>query len=116
MLEAEDWPGNVRQLQNAIERSIVAAGDKLLIDASDSVILTDEERVQLAQLEHDARSARHSAGFIPKTLEEVDLAKKAIVAAAVREAHGSVAKAAQKLGVPARTLRNWCKRWKITGD
>ncbi len=116
VLEAEDWPGNVRQLQNAIERSIVAAGNRLLLDASDLVILTDQERVQLAQLESDARSAKHAVGFIPKTLEEVDLAKKAIVEAAVREAHGSVAKAAQQLGVPPRTLRNWCKRWKIAGD
>ena len=86
VLEAEDWPGNVRQLQNALERSIVSAGSKLLLDASDLIILTDEEREQLAELEAEARGAKHAVGFIPKTLEEVDLAKKVLVEAARRTA------------------------------
>jgi DNA-binding NtrC family response regulator len=116
VLEAEDWPGNVRQLQNALERSIVSAGGKLLLDASDLIILTDEERKQLAELEQEARGAGAAGGFVPQTLEDLDLAKKAIVERAVRDAHGKVAEAARKLGVPPRTLRNWCKRWKIAGD
>jgi transcriptional regulator with PAS, ATPase and Fis domain len=115
VVEAEEWPGNVRQLQNALERSIVGAGNKLLLDASDLVILTDEERLQLGQLEAEARGAKHSAGFIPQTLDELDLAKKAIVEAALREGRGSAASASRKLGVPERTVQNWCRRWKITG-
>jgi hypothetical protein len=96
-------------------RSIVSAGSKLLLDASDLIILTDEERAQLAELEAEARGAKASAGFVPKTLDELDLAKRTIVEAALRASHGSAAEAAGKLGVPARTLQTWCKRWKVTG-
>ena len=110
-LEAEKWPGNVRQLENCVKRSILLAGTKTLLDASDMVIWTDDERRQLARFESEARE--ESAGFAPKTLEEVDLAKRRLVEQALAKAKGNQADAARRLGLPERTLRNWCKRWKI---
>ncbi|HUB08591.1 MAG TPA: sigma 54-interacting transcriptional regulator, partial [Myxococcales bacterium] len=110
-LEAEKWPGNVRQLENCVKRSIVLAGTKTLLDASDMVIWTDDERRQLARFEAEARET--DAGFVPRTLEEADLAKRRIVEQALAQAKGNQADAARKLGLPERTLRNWCKRWKL---
>src|SRR3954471_727447 len=34
-LSAHDWPGNVRQLENAIEKAVVLSGERLLLDRRD---------------------------------------------------------------------------------
>jgi transcriptional regulator with GAF, ATPase, and Fis domain len=34
-LEAYDWPGNVRQLENAIEKAVVLSGERIVLDGRD---------------------------------------------------------------------------------
>jgi len=113
VLQGHAWPGNVRQLQNALDRSLAESG-RTVLDASDLVIVTEGERRGMAKLEAEAREAAiAAAGDRVETLEEVDLLKRGICERAVREAKGNKSEAARALGINVRTFNDWLKAWGI---
>jgi two-component system response regulator HydG len=86
-----DWPGNVRQLQNLIERLVVTASTPL---------------APLADVRRSLGTARDSdpiAALLqrPLTLEELE---KRYIAGVLQQVGGSKVKAAEILGVDASTL------------
>jgi transcriptional regulator with GAF, ATPase, and Fis domain len=95
------WPGNIRELQNIIERSVIlCGGDTLWIDAA---WLTTE--VKQSQPERSAH--------LPEALQSQE---KEIIEAALAASGGKVAGpngAAAKLGVPRSTLDSKIKQLKI---
>jgi DNA-binding NtrC family response regulator len=95
------WPGNIRELQNIIERSVIlCSGDTLWID---DAWLTSEE--QPHQLELSAP--------LTETLQNQE---KEIIEAALAASGGKVAGpngAAAKLGIPRSTLDSKIKQLKI---
>jgi DNA-binding NtrC family response regulator len=111
ILQAQPWPGNVRQLHNVLKRSLQEAGGTLL-DASNLVIVTESERQALAELEAEARAAHAAkAADNEATLEDLDRMKREICERELRKAHGNQAKAALALKINVRTLRDWVKAW-----
>jgi formate hydrogenlyase transcriptional activator len=94
-LEAYDWPGNIRELQNVIERAVILCdADTLTIDPT--WLAPAEGKVGRAQL-------------------AVDLAEreKALIEEALRESKGSIsgpAGAAARLGMPRQTLESKIKK------
>ena len=98
-LAAQPWPGNVRQLQNLLERLVVLAD-------SDTITGTDVDR-ELgraplgASLPPDARPADEAS--LP---ERVRSAEKAALVAALARTKGNKTSAARLLGVSLRTLYN----------
>ena len=99
LCEAYAWPGNIRELQNIVERSVIlCAGDTLTIDE--------------AWLSVQAPSPADSPGR-GQTLQDRE---KEAIEAALAEANGKVAGvtgAAAKLGLPASTLESKIRRFKI---
>ena len=93
LCQSYEWPGNIRELQNIIERSVIlCTGDTFWIDE--------------AWL--SSREASRSIGGLSDTLETHE---KEIIEAALAESRGRVAGptgAAAKLGIPRSTLD-----WKI---
>jgi two-component system response regulator AtoC len=86
-----DWPGNVRQLQNVIERAVIlSSGDTL-----------DEEILGLSE-EMDAteRTAGLSQDMTLKDMERELILRK------LEATRGNRTQAAQELGISVRTLRN----------
>lgn len=98
VLMAHDWPGNVRQLENAIERAIVNSREGVLSEA-DFAFLT-----RPASTEADALSLGSM------TLEEIE--RRAIVAT-LRKTQGNVKEAAAALGIDRSTLYEKLKRYDI---
>jgi formate hydrogenlyase transcriptional activator len=90
LLQAYDWPGNIRELQNVIERSVIlCAGD---------VFSIDETWVR--------RALRQSRPITPLASSMADRERE-MIEAALLESEGRVAGpsgAAAKLGIPRQTL------------
>jgi len=91
LCQSYDWPGNIRELQNIVERSVIlCTGDTLRIDPA-------------WLLSQPARRAVSSASLI----KNVRNYEKELIEAALAESKGKVAGpngAAAKLGIPRSTL------------
>jgi formate hydrogenlyase transcriptional activator len=100
LLQAYDWPGNIRELQNVIERAVILS--------EDGAFSVDE-----TWLRREISDTRKRPSSLNRVLARQE---KEIIEAALRECHGKVSGpsgAAQKLGLPARTLDSKIKRFKI---
>ncbi|MBM3775383.1 MAG: sigma-54-dependent Fis family transcriptional regulator [Acidobacteria bacterium] len=86
------WPGNVRQLENVIERSLVmCAGEQL--DAAD------------IRLDTGPRTQNHAGGnFLPEGMT-LDQYEQEIIREALRRAGGNKSQAARLLGLSRNALR-----------
>jgi formate hydrogenlyase transcriptional activator len=94
------WPGNIRELQNIVERSVIlCSGDTFSIDE--------------AWLSSQAPFRTDGSGPLPETLQDQE---KEMIEAALRKSRGKVAGprgAAATLGIPASTLESKIKQLRI---
>ena len=88
-LLAYDWPGNIRELQNAVERAVVLAADDLL----------RPEDLPEAVLESAAASPAEPGASPGPYHEAVAQAKRRILLDALEEAGGNSSEAARRLGL-----------------
>jgi len=86
-LEAQEWRGNVRELENAIERAVV---------------LTDRDVLEVGDFARAPRPTPHApAGTLS---DIVEAAERDAIAAALGQVSGNRREAAKRLGVSLRTL------------
>jgi len=100
LLQAYAWPGNIRELQNVIERSVIVC---------DTENLSVDER----WLGHATRAGGSPAQPLSKKLAAEE---KGLIEAALAESHGRVSGpsgAAARLGIPQSTLDSKIKSLKI---
>jgi len=100
LLQAYDWPGNIRELQNLIERAVILSDGETF--SVDQTWLRPELPV--------APSRRSTLNGLLARRE------KEMIEAALGECYGRISGplgAATKLGLPARTLDSKIKRFKI---
>ncbi len=84
-LRAYDWPGNIRELENAMERAVV-------LGTTEQILLEDlPEYVWGAEREADAPATKYH--------EAVTQTKKQIIISSMEQARGSYTAAAKLLGV-----------------
>ncbi len=90
MLQSYDWPGNIRELQNVIERSVILAGG--------DIFSIDE-----AWVKRELRRPRTTTPLVSSMAER----EREMIEAALTESEGRISGptgAAAKLGVPRQTL------------
>jgi len=95
-LRAYHWPGNIRELQNVIERAVI-------LSESDTFVI-DESWLK----PEPAESKRPRDGFSALAGREIEMIEDALA-----ESHGRIAGpsgAAAKLGIPRQTLESKIKR------
>jgi PAS domain S-box-containing protein len=100
--QAYDWPGNIRELQNVVERSVIVS--------SDDTFCVDE-----AWLSRASNRTRWEA--TPEAATEHSSDERQIIEAALAECRGRVSGpkgAAARLGVPPSTLDSRIKKLKIS--
>ena len=109
-----DWPGNVRQLKNAVERMVIMAEDTTL----DLFHLLD----------HLQGKRRWREDLVPETLEELKVAKthlledvfgsiqKAFLIKALKATHGNVTRAAERVGMKRPNFCALLNKHRISPD
>jgi formate hydrogenlyase transcriptional activator len=94
-LKGYDWPGNIRELQNVIERAVILCEtDTFLVDES--------------WLERESGESSQGEGLSALADREVEM-----IEAALAETHGRISGptgAAAKLGIPRQTLESKIRR------
>jgi len=97
--QAYAWPGNIRELQNIVERSVIlCAGETLVIDEAWFA---------------GTRPTRNNQERLPEALLDQE---KTLIEAALTQSRGKVsgaAGAAARLGIPASTLESKIRQLKI---
>ena len=99
-LQAYAWPGNIRELQNVIERSVIVS--------EPPTFSVDESWL--------SRPSSNDLDVEPRSLYVSPVQEKAMIEAALRECGGRVhgpSGAAAKLGIPGTTLESKIKALKI---
>jgi formate hydrogenlyase transcriptional activator len=100
LLQAYDWPGNIRELQNVIERAVILCeGETFSVDET--------------WLRRELPVAHRRVSTLNRDLARRE---KEMIETALEECYGRVSGssgAAAKLGLPARTLDSKIKRFKI---
>jgi len=99
LLCAYDWPGNVRQLENAIERAVVLGVTELIVpeDLPESI------------LESDPVSDQPPAGY-NETIRE---AKRQLIAKTLKQADGNYTEAAKRLRMHPNNLHRLVRELKL---
>ena len=98
LLMEHDWPRNVRELENAVERALVTSRGHILTEADFHFLRAAIERRQSA-------TAPDSL-----TLAEIE---RAAIAATLKRTEGNIKEAAQSLGIDRSTLYDKIKRYGI---
>ena len=100
-LRSYEWPGNVRQLRNAIENMLVLGKRD---------VLTMEDLTAFLSGHPTAEPPQGPVGDI--SLSELE---KVAVIGALERTMGNKTHAAQKLGISVRTLQRKMKQWMVEG-
>jgi len=97
LLSGYDWPGNIRELENVVERMVVLAqGNKIGIeDLPTNIIKVKEKKLSFKESVYQAK-AKHERELLIKVLEEVG---------------GNRTKAAKVLGIDRKTLQKKIKEY-----
>ena len=98
VLMAHDWPGNVRQLENAIERAIISSHDGVLAEPD------------FAFLARPSSAEADALSLGSMTLEAIE---RRAIAMTLRKTQGNVKEAAAVLGIDRSTLYEKLKRYDI---
>jgi transcriptional regulator with PAS, ATPase and Fis domain len=100
LLQSYGWPGNIRELQNVIERS---------------VIISDSENLCIDESWFDRQPASTDSAIHPLS-EKLAAQEREMIESALEESNGKVSGprgAAAKLGIPQSTLDSKIKTLKI---
>lgn len=92
-LANHDWPGNIRELQHAVEKAVIMS-DSQVLKPSDFVF----------------SSRPRSAGFSEMTLEEVE---RQVISDSIRKYHSNLSTVAARLGITRQTLYNKIKKYNL---
>ncbi|GAB5521907.1 MAG: sigma-54 dependent transcriptional regulator [Rhodothermales bacterium] len=103
----QDWTGNVRQLENMIQRGVLISADREEIELND--VMND--------FFSDAQSSVTPAASddAPSKMQTIEDMERYMILQALSETNNNQQMAAERLGISARTIRNKLKRYREQG-
>ena len=100
-LKSYRWPGNVRELQNTLERAVIMA-------AQDGL-------VEIPELGLEEKSSVFSGMNVSDKLPTVDEMERRLIGCMLLQTSQNKTRAAEKLGISLRTLRNKLREYRAAG-
>jgi len=110
-LLAHSWPGNIRELQNTVERAVILTESGAEVQAS-ALGLLGAATVQ-SHATSAAPAARPAVAIANGPVRPLDQVEKECILAALDSTGGNRTRAADLLGISIRTLRNKLNEYKL---
>lgn len=103
-----DWPGNIRELRNIVERLVVFATDGVI--RKEYLPFHSQPAFNEISKVPEQYDVQDKANLISTLQEEMDLHEKKVLEKALKLANGNKLECAKKLGITRATLYNRIKR------
>ncbi len=112
MLESHIWPGNLRELENVIERAVITAQGGLIATAD--IYIERREISQTIAVDQNGQSADSiDRNWTPgQTLNDIE---RNVILDALKYHKGNRTHTAKALGISIRTLRNKLAEYRLMG-
>jgi len=116
-LDQYDWPGNVRQLENVIERLVIMADSDQISSAEIDSLLKTETAITVDDINDDGidsvETETSSATESFRPYRKIDSNERSRIIAALRQARGNKTQAARLLDMSSRQLHYRLSKLKI---
>ena len=99
----QHWPGNVRQLENLLERAILFSGEENVLTMNHFNLESEYEIIE----------DKNHLDLTPMTIAEVE---KQLIFSTLKRTSDNRTQAADILGISVRTLRNKLHQYEKNGD
>jgi len=110
-LAAVDWPGNVRQLENAVARMVALSGGGEIGPEAFAATAPGP-----AARHADAPPAARDGAGSPTLREQLDALERSVIARTMTEVRGNQSEAARRLGISRNTLTERLRRYEIAAE
>ena len=112
VLQKHDWPGNIRELENTIERAVaLEATPAILVDSLPRSLFGESSRQSAASAAPAMDGALPASGFDLEA--HVQQIERGYLAEALKRANGVQVKAAELLGMSFRSFRYYVKKYNL---
>jgi nitrogen regulation protein NR(I) len=126
-LEIYNWPGNIRELENVIQRAMVVAKGNVILpnDFPPEILGNETNCVRTVSKAHNAEQTGDLASLVPQLfawarkdskLKLIPAVERELIIQALLETKGNQVQAARLLGITRATLRKRVEKFKITRD
>jgi two-component system response regulator HydG/two-component system response regulator AtoC len=95
------WPGNVRELQNTLERAVI--------------MTAQEGPVEIPELGLEEKGSKFTSLNVSDQLPTVDEMERRLIGCMLLQTGQNKTRAAEKLGISLRTLRNKLRDYRAAG-
>jgi two-component system, NtrC family, response regulator AtoC len=110
-LAASEWPGNVRQLENAIARMVaLSSGGEVGLEAFAETAPEPGQRAPTEEPPDDGGDAAQTLR------EQLDALERTVIAKTMTAVRGNQSEAARRLGISRNTLTERLRRYEIGAD
>jgi two-component system response regulator PilR (NtrC family) len=108
LLKQHDWPGNIRELENVIERAVALESTPTVLPES---LPPSLRMTKAARVDQSSSEALPESGFdLEAHVKEIE---RGYIAQALQRAGGVQVKAAELLGMSFRSFRYYVKKYNL---